>query len=483
MKLLLINPPRWNELVGKNPSIIEKHRGFNPPLGLLYLAASLQKQTTFEVEILDTQPLELSYRQLEDVLSKKSFDVVGVTAMTFTLFDAVKTIRIAKKVHPNAWTVLGGTHVHLFPEETANLNGVDFALMGEAEYSLIALLSLLNQKNNTVDSIPGLIYKSKEGKININNIVPITDLDALPFPRRSVLDIHQYNSLLSHSALSTTIISSRGCPFRCAFCDRPCSPVTSLFRVRSAQNVVDEIQECVDLGIKDFLFYDDTFTVVRERILSICDELLHRGIHIRWDIRTRVDLVDRQVLEMLKKAGCQSIHYGVESGSDRILKIIKKGITVKKAKDIFALTRKIGIDTLAYFMIGLPSETASDIQKTCDLVKELHPDYVHFSIFSPYPGTELYALGMERNIIKQDIWREFARNPQEGFQIPVWEENFTRDDLYKTIVTLYKGFYLRPVYLLTRLAKTRSLGELMRKAKAGISVATMKKEGVDKVSR
>jgi radical SAM superfamily enzyme YgiQ (UPF0313 family) len=244
---------------------------------------------------------------------------------------------------------------------------------------------------------------------------------------------------------------------------------------------VDEIQECVGLGIRDFLFYDDTFTVIRKRILAFCDEILHRGIKIRWDIRTRVDMVDEEVLRMLKKAGCKSIHYGVESGSDRILKVIKKGITVQKVKEIFALTRKTGIDTLAYFMIGLPSETAQDIQNTYDLAKELHSDYVHFSIFSPYPGTELYALGLEKGILKGDIWREFARNPQADFKIPVWEENFQREELNKMIVRFYKDFYLQPAYIFSRLLKVRSMGELYRKARAGFSVMTMKKEEVDRI--
>jgi anaerobic magnesium-protoporphyrin IX monomethyl ester cyclase len=257
--------------------------------------------------------------------------------------------------------------------------------------------------------------------------------------------------------------------------------VTSHFRARSAGNVVDEIQECVDLGIKDFLFYDDTFTVSRKRVLTICDEILQRRLKIRWDIRTRVDLVDEEMLRMLKRAGCVAIHYGVEAGNDRILKVIKKGFTISKVREIFRLTRRLGIETLAYFMIGLPSERARDIQDTFDLAKDLRPDYAHFTIFSPYPGTELYFLGLEKGIIKTDIWREFARSPGEGFKIPVWEEHFTRDELYGMIVQFYRRFYLQPRYMFSRLWKVRSAGELARKARAGFSVLAMKKQKVDKV--
>ncbi len=481
MKILLINPPRWNELVGKNPSIIERHRGFNPPLGLLYLASSLKKNSRVEVEVLDTQPLELTYPQMEFLLSQKSFDVVGISAMSFTLLDAFKTAQVVKKVRPSARSILGGTHVHLFPEETIGLDGVDFALMGEAEYSLVDFLNEWIPEATHRKETAGLIYKSADGKIIKNEIKPILELDGISFPQRDLLNIRDYSSLLSRGSLCTTIISSRGCPFKCAFCDRPLSPVTSHFRARSAQNVVDEIQECVDLGIKDFLFYDDTFTVSRKRVLAICEEILQRRLRIRWDIRTRVDLVDEEMLRMLKKAGCLAIHYGVEAGNDKILKVIKKGFTISKVREVFRLTRKLGIETLAYFMIGLPSEEARDIQDTFDLARELRPDYAHFTIFSPYPGTELYYLGLEKGVIKTDVWREFARSPREGFKIPVWEENFNRGELYEMIVQFYKRFYLQPRYVFSRLWKVRSAGELTRKARAGLSVLAMKKQKVDKV--
>jgi len=478
MKILLLNPPRRYELVGKNPSIIEKHRGFNPPLGLLYLASTIKKFTNYDVEVLDAQPLKLTYSQLENYLSEKSFDVVGISAMTFTLIDAYKTAKLIKKIMPKTKVILGGTHIHLFPNETKNLEGVDFAFMGEAELSFVEFLK--NLENPTYyHKIPGLIYRNTEGKIIENDFEPLDNLDELPFPERKLLNIKHYNSLLSKASLSTTIISSRGCPFRCAFCDRPLSPITSRFRFRSAKNVVDEICECAELGIKDFLFYDDTFTVNKERVLDFCEEIIRQRLKIRWDIRTRVDIVDEEMLKMLKKAGCVAIHYGVEAGNDNILKVIKKGFTVKKVEEIFKLTKRLGIETLAYFMIGLPTENLEYIQDTFDLVKKLKPGYAHFTIFSPYPGTEFYCLGLEKGIIKKDVWKEFAQNPKEGFKIPVWEENFNREQLYEMIVKFYKSFYLRPSYILSRSIKARSIEELIKKARAGLSVLTMKKEKID----
>ncbi|MCG2816435.1 MAG: radical SAM protein, partial [Candidatus Aminicenantes bacterium] len=255
---------------------------------------------------------------------------------------------------------------------------------------------------------------------------------------------------------------------------------TSCFRFRSAKNVVDELCECLELGIKDFLFYDDTFTVNRGRVLDVCEEILARKLNIRWDMRTRVDTVDEEMLKCLKRAGCMAIHYGVESGNDKILKEIKKGFTLQKVKETFKLTQKTGIETLAYFMIGLPSEDRNDIQDSFNLAKELKPHYAHFTIFSPYPGTELYDRGLEKGIIKEkDVWKKFADDPTEEFKIPVWEENFSRDELYEMIVKFYKRFYWRPSYIHSRMLTVRSRDEFLRKARAGLSVFRMKKDDVD----
>jgi len=481
MKILLLNPPRWNELVGKNPSIIEKHRGFNPPLGLLYLASTIKKITTHKVELIDTQPLKLTYPQLEGYLKGKFYDIVGISTMTFTLIDVFKTVTLIRKIMPGATIVLGGPHVNLFPDETIKLENVDFAFMGEAEFSFIDFLRNMHE-DSLYYKIPGLVFKDEKGDIVKNMFTPINNLDEIPFPNRELLNIRHYNSLLSRNTLSTTIISSRGCPFKCSFCDRPLSPINSHFRVRSAQDVVNEICECLALGIKDFLFYDDTFTVDKKRVLEICEEIIKHKLEINWDIRTRVDTIDEKMLKLFKKAGCVAIHYGVEAGSDKILRTIKKGFNVKRVKEIFKLTKTVGIETLAYFMIGLPTEELIDIQNTFDLAKQLKPDYVHFTIFSPYPGTEFYYLGLEKGIIKQDVWKEFAKSPWEGFKIPIWEENFNRDELNEIIAKFYKNFYLRPIYILSRIIKVKSKDELIRKTKAGISVLFMHKRSVDKLS-
>ena len=231
MKVLLINPPRFYELVGKNPAIIEDHRGYNPPLGILSLAGYLKEKTSYEIEVLDAQPYEYGYAELKDVLSKKMGDVVGITTMTFTLIDVIKTVRLVKQISPETKVILGGPHVHIFPNETINIDGVDFLVQGEGEHSIIQLLDHMNDLDQ-LEQVPGLVFKRNGRIINTGISHLIQDLDELGIPARHMVDLSLYTSLLGKDDRITTMFTSRGCPYSCTFCDRPFSPVISGFRWR-----------------------------------------------------------------------------------------------------------------------------------------------------------------------------------------------------------------------------------------------------------
>lgn len=481
MKILFLNPPRANELLGKNPSIIEEHRGYNPPLGLLSLATIVKQRRgdVHQTTILDSQPPDMSYDELAAYLEKEQFDLIGVTTMTFTLLDVHRTLEIIQQKSPRSKVMLGGPHVHLFPEETLNLPGVDFLLQGEGEYSTIRLIDAL-EENTPLHDIPGLVFMDNGHMVNNGVAEKIVDLDAIPWPDRTLLPLDDYSSLIGKNNIVTTLFSSRGCPFKCRFCDRPTSPVNCGFRFRSAKHVVDEIEECANLGVKEILIYDDTFTVNKNRVMEICDEILTRNIKMVWDVRAHVETMSPEMLKMMKRAGCERIHYGVECGNDRMMKVINKLTKVENVKRVFKETQKAGIESLAYFMIGLPTETAADIQDTMNLAINLNPDYAHITVFCPYPGTYMYEMGLEQGIIPYDVWREFAANPTPDFALPVWEENFTREELHQHIVQFYKKFYMRPQYILKRTLKVRSMSEFKRKLKAGLSVVTMKARNVAK---
>ena len=470
MKIFFINPPDFNTISAELPVAIQEAKGYNPPLGLLYLAGYLEKYSNHDLKFLDCQAEELGYEEIEEAIKNFSPNVVAITAMTFTLIDVIKVLKIVKKVNPAIKTVLGGPHPHIYPEETISIKEVDFVVLGEGEKIFKELLESIDNREK-LKNLKGLVFKEGDKIFNNGLADFIKDLDSLPFPARHLTSYKKYTSVLSSQKIVTTAFTSRGCPYRCLFCDRP--NLGKMFRCRSAKNVVDEFELCKKMGIDEVLIYDDTFTVNRQRVADICDEIIRRGLHIGWDIRARVDTIDLELLKKMKQAGCMRIHYGIESGTEKILKVLRKGITLEKAKEAVALTKKVGIETLAYFMIGAPTETKEDIEETISFMKELNPDFVHITILTPFPATDLYSLGLERGILHNDYWREFAKNPTSDFKPYFWEENLTRGELEKYLKKAYKLFYLRPNYILRTLSKIKSFKEFKRKARAGLKILTL----------
>lgn len=471
MKILLINPPNLEIISSVLPQILEEERGFNPPLGLLYLASYLKKQhPACHLKIIDSPTENLNYQQLKEKIKEFNPEIIGLTAMSFTIISALKTAKIVKSLNPQTKIILGGPHVHIYGKETLALGNLDFIILGEGEKTFSKLIEHINNGEEEFKKMPGLIFYDRQGNL-IHTGPPqfIENLDELPFPARELIDNKKYFSVLGTNNLVTTMITSRGCPYHCLFCDRP--HLGKKFRARSPENVVEEIEKCLkEYKIKEFLIYDDTFTIDRERVINICREIIKRKLDIIWDIRARVDTVDEEILLLLKEAGCQRIHYGIESGSQKILDLLRKEITLEQVEKAFKLTKKIGIQTLGYFMIGNPTETKEDILKTIKFAKKLNPDYVHITITMPFPATDLYFLALKEKIIPKDVWLEFAKNPSPKFIPPIWEENLTRQDLYNLIKKAYQEFYFRPSYLLKRLFTLSSFAEFKRKIKAGFKI-------------
>jgi len=462
MKILLVSPPTENMISNALPDIVVGERGCYPPLGLLYVAAYAEKNTDHEIEVLDTQVENIGYDKLGERIQRANPDVVGIQSMTFTQVDVIKTARIVKDIDKDIKVVLGGPHPHIFPDETITLPEVDYLVLGEGEIAFTELLKNWGNEKG-LKNTKGLVFM-RNGKI-INTGYPelIQDLDALPLPARHLTPYKKYYSLLAKRTPITTMITSRGCPYKCLFCDRP--HLGKKFRARSAKNVVGEMEECVNLGISEFLIYDDTFTVKRKRVVEICDEILARDLDVGWDVRARVDTVDKELLKRMRDAGCERIHYGVESGNPEILEVLRKRITLDKAKEVFKATKDSGILTLAYFILGSPTETKGQVMQTLDFAKKLDPDFVHFSVMTPYPATDLYRLGLENGVIKNDYWREFSKDPTPDFVALVWDEVLSREELMELLKYSYKSFYLRPRYIVKRLLGIRSSGELFRYTK------------------
>jgi anaerobic magnesium-protoporphyrin IX monomethyl ester cyclase len=472
MKVVLINPPRLNEIRADNPCFIDEDRGYNPPLGLLYLASYLEKHGGYPVQVIDAQVEELDYgEQFKKRIPANDDLVVGMTAMTFTMIDVLKTISLLRDLQREAGIgmkiVLGGPHPTIYPEETVRFPGVDYVVRGEGEIPLLEICQAVSKGREPL-GVRGTLLKRDQEIIDNGTNEFIEDLDRLPFPARHLTDIRKYNSVLSGRKIVTTMFTSRGCPFRCSFCDRPHQG--KKFRARSAENVVDEMAECIRMGIEEILVYDDTFTVNRKRVIDICDEIIRRRLRFVWDIRSRVDTVDEVLLKKLKDAGCERIHFGVEAGTEKILEVLNKRITIDQVKKVFEICHCLKIKTLAYFMIGSPGETREDIQMTMKLARELRPDFLHATLFTPYPSTTIYHDALAGGSISRDYWQEFAQDPQQGFLTPYWYENFSREELLTLLNQFYRKFYGRPSYILSNLLQVRSFGELKKKTKMGLKV-------------
>ncbi|OGY50261.1 MAG: hypothetical protein A3J65_04495 [Candidatus Buchananbacteria bacterium RIFCSPHIGHO2_02_FULL_45_11b] len=468
MKIVLINPPLENIISSNVPAILEKGEDYLPPLGLMYVAAYLKKFTAHQIIILDCLVEKIDYPNLEKKIQEINPDIVGVTTLTFALIDVVKTLKIVKKINPGIRTVLGGPHVNIYPQETINLPEVDFIVLGEGEFTCKNLIDNIDNPEN-LKAVLGLVFKDKEKKIfNTGRQPLIKELDDLPFPARELTPYQKYSSVLSENKPVTTMFTSRGCPYNCLFCDRP--HLGKVFRARSAKNVVDEMAECKKMGIKEIFIYDDTFTIDRQRVVDICAEIIKRNLNIFWDVRARVNTVDEELLKKMKAAGCKRIHYGVEAGNQKILDILRKGITLEMAKNAFAATKKAGLTTLAYFMIGSPTETEKEIKQTIKFAKKIKADFAHFAILTPFPATDVYALGLKEKVLPFDYWQKFASNPVVDFRPYFWEKEIKREELIRLLKKAYFSFYFRPKFILKQIIKLNNFQEFKKKARIALGL-------------
>ncbi|MFA5029371.1 MAG: radical SAM protein [Patescibacteria group bacterium] len=468
MKIIFINPPVKNLITANVPMVVEEGgRGALPPLGILYVAAYLKKYTSNEIKILDLELESKSDEEIGDYLLKEKPQVVGITLISFLLIDVINLISLIRRFLPEVKIIAGGPHACIYPVETLNSLHVDYVVLGEGELPCFDLISNLDDLEK-LKKVRGLVFKDGEEIINTGPRELIQDLDSLPFPARELTEYKKYYSTLALANPTTTMFTSRGCPYQCVFCDRP--HLGKFFRARSAKNVVDEMEEVVGLGIKEIYIYDDTFTIDRQRVVDICEEILRRNLKIYWDVRARVNTVDEELLKLMKKAGCSRIHYGVESGVDRVLENLRKGITVEMVRRAFKMTKIVGIETAAYFMVGCPGETMDDIKKSVELAKELKPAYVHFSVFSIYPATDAYLRALKAGLVKKDVWQEFAAAPSADFKPPLWEENFSREQLIEILNQAYRSFYLRPSYVFKKLVEIKSFSDLWHKARIGLKI-------------
>lgn len=461
MKILFINAPFIDGIVADMSDYFDGPSGAYPPVGIMYMAAYLRDNGYPDVQILDANVPMLSYEQINSRIREIKPDVVGITAMTFNLISVLKIAENIKAMFPKTIIALGGPHVTIYPRETLAFPYVDYVVTGEGELVFHKILQRI-EKGMGVEDLRAVGYK-KDGQPVMNPAGDLlSDLDALPFPALDLIDYKRYYTAISPGKNTTVMITSRGCPFKCIYCDRPA--LGKQFRAHSPKRVVDEMERYVrDFGINDFKFFDDTFTVDRNRIIGICEEIKRRGLKVTWGMRARVNTVTESLVSTMADAGLTSVSFGIESGNEEVLKTLTKGIRKHQITEAVDACRKAGVEVLGDFILGNPGEKEDQIKETIDLACSLGLDYAQFTIMTPYPATQLYAMGLQKKIIPFDHWQRYAANPTKDFVTPVWTENYTKLELVQYLKTAYRSFYFRPSYMVRRVLKIRSLDEFTKK--------------------
>jgi anaerobic magnesium-protoporphyrin IX monomethyl ester cyclase len=441
--------------------------GFKPPQSILILATYLRGKGFTDVHCLDAQVEGLSPAQTVDALAALEPDIIGITAWTDFWYPVHKTLQIVRKRLPDATLVVGGPHAAIYPEETLLGSEADYVVAGDGEDVLLELVRSL-RASESVPELPGLWRRDGGGSVAPQiPIAMVNDLSAIPVPDRTLLPYKKYSSILTPADYETTMITSRGCPYKCVFCKMDVQKVYA----RTAAQVVEEFRQIEALGIRDVQVYDDTFTWGHKRALDICDGIIDAGIKVNWAIRDRVNRVTPELYAKLKQAGCSRVHFGVETGSPQILKNSGKFMNLEQVHEGVRIAKSVKMTVMTYFMFGFLQETPEDARMTIDLAKTLNPDYVSFGVLVPYPGTEIYRKGLAQGIIPRDYWHDFALDPQPDYQIPhLIEDVMDRNELISLKDSATRDFYFRPLRLLKELAGLRSFREFSAKARLGASI-------------
>lgn len=376
------------------------------PRGIMQIAAVL-KESGHKVVLIDPLYSEIDYEKIAQFQP----DIIGISFMSVNYYSAKKVAEKIKSTFPRTTLIAGGVHPTVAPESALTELGFDYVVIGEGERTIIELINHLRDKKplSELQLIKGIAFLDEKQNMHITEERPfINDLDSIPFPAREEIEMNNYllppgyirSSVLNRVGI---IYSSRGCPGQCTFC---CSLAMckGKYRQRSVKNVIKEIDLLLnDYNIDGIYFSDETFSYDRNWVIDLCGEI--KKYKLPWGLETRISLVDSELLEIMKSAGCVQIDYGVESGSDAILKSLKKGCNRKMIEKTFELTHKAGIKSFATVMVGVPDETTDDINQTINLLKNIKPDFTLCAFFVPFPGTEAYAKLVAQKRIEKDFYK------------------------------------------------------------------------------
>ena len=460
MKVLLINPP-W--VVRSRKNVWRSVASIMPSLGLAWLAAVLERDG-HHVKILDAHAEHLG---LEGVVpwarEHGPFELLGITATTPLIGNALALAKLLKAEFPKARIVLGGVHPTVLPAEALAEAEVELVVRGEGEETLREIAA-----EKPLDQIAGISYRREGAVVHNPERKLIDDLDALPFPAYHLLPMKKYRPAagVAKRLPATSMLATRGCFGRCTFCYR-------LFghrlRCRSGQNVAVEARLLHDrYGIRELCFYDDTFTAVHREVRAFCLALQEMKLNLSWNCFGRIDTFDEETFRLMKTCGCHAVMFGVETCNREILKNIGKNLDPERVEGVVRAAQKIGLEVRLTFMLGNPGETVESMEENIKFAMRLEPDLAQFNITTPYPGTEMFEWAEKNHCLRTKNWAEY------DLSVPVLElPTVSAEKVLQYYRQSHRRFYLRPRFVWKRLRRVRSLadlGSLLRGARGVLGI-------------
>jgi anaerobic magnesium-protoporphyrin IX monomethyl ester cyclase len=470
LKVSLVYPPYG--AVKNEPGIraVKENYGVFPSLSLLYVAGCLE-QHGVEVQVIDIMAEGLSLDETVDRLQRFGPDYVGYTVTTYLFHQTMSWVKAIKK-KVDVPVIAGGVHMGMYPLQTMVHDELDYGVTGEAEMTLPHLLDALRHGGD-LDKLKGLIWRTSDRTPVYNGDAPLlSNISDAPWPARHLIDNSLYYSFISKYKNFSALMTSRGCPYRCIFCEQG----GLKFRPRTPTDVVDEIELAVkEHGVREFDFFDSAFTIQKQRVIDICAEIDRRDLDIIWAARTRVDCVSSEMLQWMARAGCVRVYYGLESGNRNILRTLKKATDLDQAKRTIHETKDAGIDCFGYFMVGNPGETPSTVRQTIRWSLELPLTYAQFSKVTPMPGTELYKLYLEE--FGEDYWERYIADEDYDAWMPRPGCSMTEAEVQAWTQLAYVRFYYRPMFAAKTIARMKSWHEIRRSVSTAWQMLIQRPEG------
>lgn len=411
-----------------------------PSLGILYLAGILRKGG-FNVSVIEASSLGLSIKELTKEIVKTKPRYLGISATTLTILNASTLANELKNYLKDIKIIIGGPHLTAMPEETMKrFNSFDFGVAGEGEETILELINSIDQGKKLSD-IAGIIYRENDTVVKTPKRPFLDNLDKLPFPAWDLLtnfpERYHPPPFRFKKLPASYIVTTRGCPYKCIFCDR--SVFGNKCRGHSSEYILELIEYLYkSFGIKEILIEDDTFITFKKRLVEVCEGILKRGIRISWSCLGRVDAVTSENLRLMKKAGCWSISYGIETGDEDVMKFIGKNITLEQVKQAVYLTHKSGILSKGFFIMGHPTDTHDTIRKTIKFALKIPLDDISISMMTPFPGSKLYQIASKYGEF-DNSWRKM--NELDIVFVP---KGLTKENLQNYSKDMMRRFYLRP---------------------------------------